>query len=904
MLSRTAHACTAHGVHLITAFSVFFFKFPLILLLAIAAPFARGAVVINEIHYHPKDKTAPSEFIELLNTGPAEVVLTGWKFDDGIAYTFPPETKIAVGGFVVVAKSLEGFKAVFGKDALGPWKGKLKNNGEVLVLKDGKGAVVDSVKFASGFPWPTEADGEGSSLELINPAMDRLAGSSWRSSGFTEGKTEPGKPTPGEKNSVAAEVPPGITAIGHAPVQPKAGEPVRVAARVVAAGGVKAVTLLYQVVEPGKYLRKTDPDYEKQWTPLPMLDSGKDGDVKAGDNVFSATLPGTLQTHRRLIRYRISAEDAKGQTVRVPYPDDACPNFAYFCWSGAPAWTGVPAEPGKGLPLTFPSTLFTTLPALTLLAVQDDVEKSQWDGGANKKDFLGTFVGDGKVYDHIEFSNRGQGSTNVSGKNKWAFKFNPSREYRAAESPDDPNPRRMDRLTMNACATPWVQINRGMAGLDEALSFRSYAIAGVPASRCRYVQFRVIDAPEEAGKDQFTGDLWGLYLVVEDPDGDFLNARDFAEGNIYRMAGGADKKHQAPKQEKGTADVDGFLNQARNGADENWWRANLNLSAYFSFHAIGRLVGNVDLRPNENHYLYRGEANRWVPLPWDLDMMFIPKTHQAGHIDLARCLEIPALRNEYRNRCREILDLFCDDVRPNGGQFVQLVDEYAAVLRPPGQRLAWPELDQCLWNFHPQTREKGVFYRNPASQGMSGGEFRRTLATADFAGFLKYIVDFCTNLRPANTPWKLNDGIAAGHGYGYVLADSESTDIPERPVITYTGLPSYAVNGLAFSTSPFASKKGTQFAAVQWRLGEIAAPGLPGFAPGMPRRYELETAWVSADLAPFNAALRLPINLTRPGATYRARVRMKDSNGRYSRWSEPLQFTATPPAGAVPKPGT
>ena len=59
--------------------------------------------------------------------------------------------------------------------------------------------------------------------------------------------------------------------------------------------------------------------------------------------------------------------------------------------------------------------------------------------------------------------------------------------------------------------------------------------------------------------------------------------------------------------------------------------------------------------------------------------------------------------------------------------------------------------------------------------------------------------------------------------------------------------------------------------------------------------------WASADLAPFNAALRLPINLAKPGITYRARVRMKDNTGRYSRWSEPLQFTATPPSGAPQK---
>lgn len=874
----------------------------LILLAALAvltAGGARATVVINEIHYHPKDKTSPSEFIELFNTGPAEVALAGWKLDEGVKYTFPDGTKIAGGGFVVVAKNPEGFKAAFGKDAVGAWKGKLKNDGEALVLRDAKGAVVDQVKFGTGFPWPTAADGEGASLELVNPAMDHLAGSSWRSSGFVAGKNEIGKPTPGERNSTAADVPPpSISAIGHAPAQPKGGEPVRVGARVVTAGGLKGVTLLYQVVEPGKYIRKSDPAFEKEWTPMPMRDDGKDSDTKAGDGVFSALIPATVQQHRRLIRYRISAEDARGQILRVPYADDACPNFSYFCFTGFAPWAGYPGKPGEGTPLVFANTLFTTLPTMTLLAVQDDVEKSQWDGGANKKDFSGTLVSEGKVYDHIPFSNRGQGSANVSGKNKWGFKFNPTRDFEIAEKANDQHPRTVNSLSMNACASPWVQCNRGMAGLDEALSFRAYEIAGVPSPQCRYVQFRVIDGAEEAPKDQYAGDLWGLYQLVEDPDGSFLKERDLPDGNIYRMAGGADKKHQGATQPKDHGDVDGFMGKARGGADENWWRANLNLPAYYSFHAINRLVGNVDLRPNENHFLYHAPDNRWVPIPWDLDMMFIPKTHQPGFIDLARCLEVPALRLEYRNRCREILDLFCADLTPRGGQIGQLVSESAAILQPPGQRPAWPELDQCLWNYHPRTVDKGAFYRNPMKDQRSTGTWDRRLATADFAGSVKFITDFVTNARPAGPPWKLNDGIPAGYGYGYLLAESESAEIPERPTLTYTGLANYPVNALAFTTTPFASKKGgAQFAAMQWRVGEITPPARPGGRS----HFELEPVWQSAEIAPFNPALRLPINLTKAGGTYRVRVRLKDNAGRFSRWSEPIQFTATPPASGPAK---
>ena len=182
--------------------------------------------------------------------------------------------------------------------------------------------------------------------------------------------------------------------------------------------------------------------------------------------------------------------------------------------------------------------------------------------------------------------------------------------------------------------------------------------------------------------------------------------------------------------------------------------------------------------------------------------------------------------------------------------------------------------------------------------GCYRGEFTRTLATPDFPGFVQYVAEYVMAARPAATPWKLNDGIASGYGYGHLLAESESAEIPDRPKLSYTGLANHPVNALAFTTTPFSSKKGgAKFGAVQWRLADISPP----VEPGARRRYELEPVWESAESAIFNAALRLPINLTKVGATYRLRVRLKDNAGRFSRWSEPIQFTATPPVGAPAK---
>src|SRR5688500_4569122 len=86
-----------------------------------------------------------------------------------------------------------------------------------------------------------------------------------------------------------AEPKPAIAQVKHEPARPKPDETVLVTARVVE--GATKVTLKVQSVAPGKYVRKADAEYEKDWTDLPMRDDGKDGDAKAGDGVFSARVP-------------------------------------------------------------------------------------------------------------------------------------------------------------------------------------------------------------------------------------------------------------------------------------------------------------------------------------------------------------------------------------------------------------------------------------------------------------------------------------------------------------------------------------------------------------------------------------------------------------------------------------
>ena len=847
-----------------------------------------GQVVINEVQYHPSGNR-PLEFIELHNPGTGTVSLAGWRLDQ---FRFPTNASLVATGYVVVARDPAAFAREFHFKPFGPLPGKLSHHGETITLQDAQGKTVDALRYGVGFPWPTAAGGGGPSLERVNPSLPSQAPSSWRSSGFPVAGP-PGKhaPTPGAQNCVdATNCPPDIREVAHTPLQPKTGEPVVVTARVGTPNGLRSVTLRVQVVAPGQYVRKSDAAYEQGWRELPMHDDGHDGDARAGDGVFTAVVPGEVQQHRRLVRYRVAVTDRTGLSVSVPYADDECPNFAWFVSDGIPAWTGA-SQSGKTPPLVFPADFLTTLPTYRLLARAEDVERSQWDGGANKQRFAGTLVYDGRVYDHIQFHNRGQASTYVSGKNKWGFRFNRAHEFQSRDLWGRLHRYPWNSLSMNACASPWAPINRGMAGMDEAVAFRAYQLAGVPSPNTHWINFRVIDRPDEApARSQYEGDEWGLYLVVQDTDGAWLRELGLPEGSTFNPETG--RGHVAAGMPADHSDWSRFADGSRGGQSESWWRANLNLPAYYSFHALNRLLANIDIRPGANHCFYHAPDGHWSPVPWDLDMMFIPRTHQPGYINQIHCLDVPALKIEYQNRAREILDLFCSDTTTNGGQIGQLVAELGAKLCPPGQPRTWPELDMAKWNWHPRTQDKGSFYANPAEDWRMGGSWRRTLATPDFAGLCKYIAEFCSDSRPTKN-YAPNDGDQRGYGFGYLAYEAKDDTIPERPNLRYMGANSYPAKKLIFQVSPFASPQGTNaFAAVQWRLGEIGAPGLAGDARGTPCRYELEPRWQSEKLVRPTSEIHLPVDACSPGRTYRVRARYQDRTGRWGHWSEAIQFVA------------
>jgi hypothetical protein len=174
-----------------------------------------GPVVINEINYHPP--LGGDEFIELLNITNVPVPLydpafptNTWKLN-GVGYNFPSNTTLAANGLMLlIAGDPATFRAKYAVPGsvpiLGPYPGALQGNGETLSLQfpdqpdfdTNTGTFfipyidMDVVHYDDKSPWPTNADGHGSSLERLSASAYGNDPINWRAS--------PGAPSPGFDN--------------------------------------------------------------------------------------------------------------------------------------------------------------------------------------------------------------------------------------------------------------------------------------------------------------------------------------------------------------------------------------------------------------------------------------------------------------------------------------------------------------------------------------------------------------------------------------------------------------------------------------------------------------------------------------------------------------------------------
>ncbi|MCW9098377.1 MAG: lamin tail domain-containing protein, partial [Ignavibacteriaceae bacterium] len=164
--------------------------------------YSRNDLVINEIMFDPGDDNC--EFIEFLNLSGDSVNVGGWKIEDENENNYRlSEFPLMVPNnsyFILAADSLINSKysldetvlrTVIGVSSLG-----LVNTGELILLKDVKGNVIDSVFYSDKWHNDNFVSTKNISLERINPNLGANDPNNWSSS------VDPIGATPGKQNSI------------------------------------------------------------------------------------------------------------------------------------------------------------------------------------------------------------------------------------------------------------------------------------------------------------------------------------------------------------------------------------------------------------------------------------------------------------------------------------------------------------------------------------------------------------------------------------------------------------------------------------------------------------------------------------------------------------------------------
>ena len=740
----------------------------------------------------------------------------------------------------------------------------------------------------------TSSSDLGFDLEVVRPASENA----------------PPQPSPGAKNTAFSQnAAPNIRKVNHTPEQPASTDLVLVTARVTDPDGLASVSLEYHIITPGDYVparlplpivgnnidttqtRPDNPDFESDWTTLAMTDDGSNGDALAGDDLFSATLPAA--GHRNLVRYRITVTDTVGETASVPYNDDPSLNFAYFVYDGAPAYQGIDA-----------TTMADTLPVYHFLIRNEDYEEAvAYNGGDQinqgvEARFLynwnGTMVYDGKVYDNIRFRLRGaNGRYQGRGKRSMRVRFNDG-DYLEAR---DQNGQKFDQ--------PWRTLtlgksnsNRGTMtfGLNEAVNYHLFQKMGIPAANPLFIQWRVVDDAAEA-PDQWRGDYQGTYFVSETYDVRFLEEHDLKKGNLYKLINQTKDWQQQQRYQSKFAPFDGSDHDTiKNNLDGNdspaHIDAHVNLDKYYAFHALVEATRHYDYWPSANKnmvYYFEpdylpandNKGKLWM-LPWDTDSSWGP-TYNSGHDIVYNALfdadgggsdnaSNPTFWPSYYNSVREMRDLLWQEDQIN-----KVIDDFASIIAP------LVPADFARWKGAPNDAGNYNHLSGPGINSLDG--YIQDMKNFAFTG------GSWPGGNGSVMPQARDNGLSGTQGRDAWLdfhqaENGEGSQIPDTPVLSYTGPANFPTNALSFQTTAFSDPQGSgTFGALEWRLADLTDPSA----------LEITPSWESGELTSFANTISIPTAAVRSGSTYRARVRQQDSTGRWSHWSAPAEFTTTLP---------
>jgi hypothetical protein len=187
----------------------------------------KTGLVISEIMYNPREikmiqngqtNNLALEFIEIYNANPFFENIGGFRITGDFEFTFPTNTIIKGGEFIVLAKSKSDFKSYYGINNVYQYGitnnvtnnlngdvivtselvNGLNKNGGTIELRNRLNSVLLKVDFNNHLPWPIAADGCGHSLVLARPSYGENDPYAWAQSDVVDG-------SPGRTDSYGLE---------------------------------------------------------------------------------------------------------------------------------------------------------------------------------------------------------------------------------------------------------------------------------------------------------------------------------------------------------------------------------------------------------------------------------------------------------------------------------------------------------------------------------------------------------------------------------------------------------------------------------------------------------------------------------------------------------------------------
>lgn len=375
-------------------------------------------------------------------------------------------------------------------------------------------------------------------------------------------------PTPGEANrGGGTTVGPLLREVRHFPTEPHPGEALVVTAHVQPTfSPVASVKLAYRVMFAAE-------------TELVMRDDGVGGDEVAGDNRFTAVIPGTAASAGQMVRYIVRANDGVGRTSRSPLYFDPFDSQQYH--------GTVVADAGIG----------SRLPVIHLF-FEDPGASESWTGTR------GVLFHAGELYDNVEVRVHGQSS---SGFSKKGHNLDFPRDHRFQFGT---NAARVKDLKL---LTNWGDKSR----VRNTLAHEFSALAGSAAHFAHPVRV------------QRNGQFHAILDLMEDADDRWLERLGRAgDGALYKMynnlgsAGGNEKK---TRKEEDFSDLQTLVNalaEERPLADRVAYAwDNLDLPQTISYFTAMALVSSQD-HGHKNYFVYRDTpgTGEWAIFPWDVDL--------------------------------------------------------------------------------------------------------------------------------------------------------------------------------------------------------------------------------------------------------------------------------------------